>query len=104
MKNDNKGPDQTFEVDVAPGSASMDRLEISGMLAAVGADKKSMRSRRRSLGRGFGAGMHTVTLRFDAGHIKLHQARRRLLAAQPPCVLIGTDSLYPAGCRASGAV
>ncbi len=68
---DAKGAIEAFEVDVRLESSAMDRLEISGTLAALGADGKEHGVAMAQTGAGFGAGVHTVTLRFAAGHIRL---------------------------------
>lgn len=93
MKND-KGQIEAFEVDVRLESTGMDRLEVSGMLAAVGADKKEHAVASAFTGAGFGAGMHTVTLRFDAGHIKLTRLEGAYSLRNLRVYSLGTDSLY----------
>jgi hypothetical protein len=92
-KND-KGQIEAFEVDVRLESTSMDRLEVSGMLAAVGADKKEHAVASAFTGAGFDAGTHTVTLRFDAGHIKLTKLEGAYALRNLRVYSLGTDSLY----------
>lgn len=93
MKND-KGEIDAFEVDVRLESASMDRLEVSGMLAAVGADGKEHAVASAFVGAGFDAGMHTMTLRFDAGHIKLTRLEGAYALRNLRVYSLGTDSLF----------
>lgn len=68
---DGAGNIAAFEVDVKLESASLDRLEVSAMLTAIGADGAEHGVAEAFVGQGFEAGMHTFTLRFDAGHARL---------------------------------
>lgn len=68
---DGKGNIAAFEVDVQIQSASLDRLEVSAMLTAIGGDGAEHGVAEAFYGTGFEAGTHTVTLRFDAGHARL---------------------------------
>jgi hypothetical protein len=60
-----------FEVDVAVESAAVDRFEVHGVLAATGRDGNEHPVAHAYTNVGLDAGTHTVTLHFDAGHVRL---------------------------------
>jgi hypothetical protein len=88
------GEIKAWEVDVTVESTSVDRLEISGTLTAPGDDGQEHPVCEAFVGKGFGAGNQTVTLKFDAGHVRLtHMTgpyKMRLLKV----FSVGTNTLF----------
>jgi hypothetical protein len=88
------GEIKAWEVDVTLESTSVDRLEISGTLTAPGDDGQEHPVCEAFVGKGFAAGNQTVTLKFDAGHVRLtHMTgpyKMRLLKV----FSLGTNTLF----------
>ncbi|MGZ3455276.1 MAG: DUF4785 family immunoglobulin-like domain-containing protein [Polyangiales bacterium] len=88
------GEIKAWEVDVTLESTSVDRLEVSGTLTAPGDDGQEHPVCEAFAGKGFGAGKQTVTLKFDAGHVRLTHLtgpyKMRLLKV----FSLGTNTLF----------
>ena len=91
---DANGMISAFEVDVNVESMSLDRLEISGKLTAVGADNQEHPISIAHVGQGFDAGSSTVTLHFDAGHARLTGAEGNFYLRDLQLYSLGTNTLF----------
>jgi hypothetical protein len=92
--NDAAGNAVAFETDVTLESKSLDRLEISGTLAAVGADGAEHPVALAFTGAGWDAGTHKVTLRFDAGYVKLTHLEGPYVVRNLKVFSLGTNALF----------
>jgi hypothetical protein len=91
---DDKGAVSAFEVDVTLESKSLDRLEVSGTLAAKGTDGLEHPVAVAFTGAGYDAGSHKVTLRFDAGHVRLTGLEGPYSLRNLKVFSLSTDTLF----------
>jgi len=91
---DENGLTTAFEVDVNVASNSYDRLEVSGKLTVVGTDGQEHPIAIAHTGQGFDPGAHTVTLHFDAGHVRLTKAEGTFYVRDLQIYSLGTDTLF----------
>jgi len=91
--NDN-GLVEAWEVDVKVESASRDRYEVSATLAGQGPDGTLRRIGEAQTADVLEEGTHTLTLRFEAGVVKLGKLEGTLSVRNLQLYSQGTDSLY----------
>lgn len=84
---------EAFEVDVAVESSATDRFEISGTLAANAADGAEHAVAMAHYGNVLDAGLHHVTLRFDAGHARLTRLEGTYVLRNLKLYSLGTNTL-----------
>jgi hypothetical protein len=83
-----------FEIDIDVESSASDRYEISGTLAASVDDGVEHAVAMAHYGNVLDAGMHHVTLRFDAGHARLTRLEGTYLLRNLKLYSLGTDTLF----------
>jgi hypothetical protein len=90
---DSRGSVAWVEADVHIQSASLDRYEVSGMLTALGADGSEHEVAGAQVGLALDAGQTVVTLRFDAGHVRLTRLDGVLALRNLTLFSMGTNTL-----------
>jgi hypothetical protein len=91
---DTAGLIEAFEVDVDVESSSLDRLELSAVLAAVGPDGAEHAVAAAHVGAGLDRGRHQLTLRFDAAHAKLTRLEGTYGVRNLTLFSLGTDTMF----------
>lgn len=89
-----KGITTGFAADLELDSASLDRLEISGTLAALGSDGAEHPVALAFSGGGYGAGKHTVTLTFDASYVRMTHLAGPYVLRNVKLFSLGTNTLF----------
>jgi hypothetical protein len=89
-----EGQIATFAVDVVIESEVADRYEISGTLAASTADHLERPVAEAQVTDLLPPGRHTLTLRFDAGHVSLTKLGGKLALRGLQLYSLGTNTLY----------
>lgn len=92
-----RGPEgkiTTLAVDVVVESEVADRYEVSGTLAATTADNLERPVAEAQVTDLLSPGRHTLTLRFDAGHVSLTKLGGRLALRGLQLFSLGTNTLY----------
>ena len=83
-----------LELDVVLASQSLDRYEVTGTLVALDAKGVERPVAEAQVTDQFGAGTHTVTLRFEAGHAGLSQLEGSYALRGLQLYSLGTNTLY----------
>ncbi|HEX2569515.1 MAG TPA: hypothetical protein VH877_08140 [Polyangia bacterium] len=92
-----RGPEgkiTTLAVDVVVESEALDRYEISGTLAATTPDSLERPVAEAQVTDLLAPGQHTLTLRFDAGHVSLTKLGGRFALRGLQLFSLGTNTLY----------
>ncbi len=90
---DSDGMITAFEVDVPLDAAATDRLEVSGTLTVVGSDGDEHTLAIAHTGDTYDAGHHVVTLRFDAGQVRLTKMEGDFSVRNLQVFSVGTNTL-----------
>jgi hypothetical protein len=90
---DAQGMISGFEVDVKVESTTLDRLEISAKLTAVGSDGAEHPISVAHYGDAIGAGTQVVTLRFDAGDARMTHMQGDFMLRDLQIFSLGTNTL-----------
>ena len=91
---DGSGRISAFEVDVTIESSALDRLELQGALATRGLDGREHLVASSVVAAGYDVGQHTLTLRFDAGHVQLTRLEGDLVLRNVRLFSLGTNTLF----------
>ena len=83
-----------FELDVEVESQSLDRYEVSGALVATDARGVERPVAQAQVTDQLAAGSHTLTLRFDAGHVGLSRLDGSYALRDLQLFSLGTNTLY----------
>jgi hypothetical protein len=89
-----QGLTTAFEVDLKIQSSSLDRLEISGKLTAVGADGVEHPLASAFYGDAFQPGTRVVTLSFDAGNVRMTRLEGDFMVRDLQIYSLGTNTLF----------
>lgn len=85
---------EAFEVDLDLESSSLDRIEVSGTLAATAPDGQEHPVAIAHTGVALDPGKHVMTLRFEAGHVRLSRLAGTLSLRNLRVYSLGTHTLF----------
>ncbi|WNG27561.1 hypothetical protein F0U62_28715 [Cystobacter fuscus] len=94
LVRDAAGKVAAFEVDVELESQARDRYEVSGTLVATDRQGGERPVAEAQVTDQLGVGSHTVTLRFDAGHVGLSRMEGAYALRELRLFSLGTNALY----------